>query len=119
MSGIEKVNLGLRAVMEAGVVVGFGVWGWHAGGATWSRALLAVVAPLVGFGFWGAVDFRGAGRWAEGLRLVQELAISLLAGAGLMAAGWPAWGWALVGISVVYHGLVYASGARLLRGDVH
>jgi hypothetical protein len=36
-------------------------------------------APLVGFGFWGAVDFHQAGRFAEPLRLIQELAISALA----------------------------------------
>jgi hypothetical protein len=56
-----------------------------------TTVLLGVGAPLVGFGFWGAVDFHRA-RHAEGLRLPQELVVS-----GLAAVAW------------------YASGAHLLR----
>jgi hypothetical protein len=79
------------------------------------KILLAVGAPALGFGFWGAVDFRQAGRLAEPLRLLQELAISALAAAALYTAGQHLLGWALGLVSVVYHALVYLLGGRLLQ----
>ena len=72
---------------------------------------------MLGFGLWGAIDFRQAGRYAEPLRLTQELAISALAAVALYAAGQPALAIALAALSIVYHGLVYASGARLLTPE--
>ena len=79
------------------------------------RIVLAVGAPALGFGFWGAVDFYQAGRLAEPLRLLQELAISGLAAVPLYAAGQHLLGWALGLLSVIYHALVYAQGGRLLK----
>jgi hypothetical protein len=107
--------LALRALLEAGVVAALAYWGVHTGGSAAVKVILGVCAPLVGFGFWGAVDFRGAGRFAEPLRLVQELVISLLAALAWYAAGRHMLGIALAALSLVYHALVYASGARLLR----
>ena len=85
------------------------------GAGTGMKILLAVGAPALGFGFWGAVDFRRAGRLAEPLRLLQELAISALAAAALYTAGQHLLGWGLGLASVVYHALVYLQGGRLLR----
>ncbi|HKK08430.1 MAG TPA: YrdB family protein [Gemmatimonadota bacterium] len=113
-TALARLNLTLRALVETGVVAGLAYWGWHAGRTPAVRIVLAASAPLVGFGFWGLVDFRGAGRLAEPLRLVQELAVSLLAAAGLWAAGAPRLAWALAGLTVVHHALVYALGQRLL-----
>lgn len=101
--------------MELGVVVGLGYWGYESGHATWTKVLLAVGAPVVGFGVWGAVDFRFAGRLAEPLRLLEEFVISGLAALALYVAGARLWGGALAVLSVVYHVLVYASGDRLQR----
>lgn len=112
-----QLLLALRAGMELGIVLAFAVWGWHAGGTPLARAGFAALAPLLGFGFWGAVDFRGAGRAAEPLRLIQELAVTGLAAAALGAAGHPIWGWALAAGSAAYHVLVYALGQRLLRPE--
>ena len=112
---LGRLNLALRGFMELGVVCGFAWWGWHAGGGTVSRILLAVGAPVLGFGFWGAVDFRGAGSMAEGLRLIQELVLSGLAAAGFYLTGAHGLGWTLAGLSVVHHAMVYALGDRLLR----
>ncbi len=113
---LSRVNLALRALMEMGVVYGFGYWGWHAGGSGAARVALAVGAPLLGFGFWGLVDFRGAGALAEPLRLVQELAVSGLAALALGTAGAPALGWALALTSAAHHALVYLLGQSLLQG---
>ena len=108
-------TLVLRVVMEAGIVAAFAWWGYRAGAGTGMKILLAVGAPALGFGFWGAVDFHQAGRLAEPLRLLQELAISALAAAAVYAAGQHLLGWALGLLSVTYHALVYLQGGRLLK----
>jgi hypothetical protein len=113
---MARLNLTLRAFMEAGVVIGLAWWGYDAGTAAWSRLALAVAAPTVGFGIWGTVDFRRAGRWAEPLRLIEELVISAVAAVAWYIAGQHALGVALAAVSVVYHVLVYTSGSRLLEG---
>ena len=114
MTALERLNLALRALMEGGVVLGLAYWGVRAGEDTAGKVLLGLGAPVLGFGFWGAVDFRRAGRLAEPLRLMQELLVSVLAAAALYVAGQPVLGIALAALSIVYHALVYASGARLL-----
>lgn len=101
--------------MEFGIVVALGMWGYHVGSSTWARIALAVVAPLVGFGFWGMVDFHQAGRLAEPLRFIQELVVSGLAAWAWYAAGQHLLGWTLAGLSIVYHALVYLIGDRLLK----
>lgn len=109
MRPLERINLALRGLMELGVVCGLAYWGYQAGGT-----LPAVAAPVVGFGFWGAVDFHQAGRAAEPIRLIQELAISGLAAASFYSGGRHVLGWGLATVSVVHHLLVYVSGNRLL-----
>jgi hypothetical protein len=115
MSRSERINLTLRVTLETGIVVALGFWGYQVGSGAGSKIALMILVPLVGFGFWGAVDFRQAGRFAESLRLIQELVISGLAAVAWYAAGQPALGIALAGLSLLYHTLVYASGARLLK----
>jgi Protein of unknown function (DUF2568) len=107
--------LALRAVMEAGIVAGLAYWGYRTGGSTLAKVLLGVGAPAVGFGVWGAVDFRSAGSLAEPLRLVEELVISGLAAGAWYASGQQTIGVALALLSAAYHALVYAIGDRLLR----
>lgn len=115
MTVLQPFNLAMRGVMEAGIVAGFAFWGWHAGTGPATKAALAIGAPVIGFGFWGAVDFHRAGAMAEPLRLIQELAISLLAALAFYAAGAQALAWALAALSLVHHALVYALGGRLLK----
>ena len=112
---MPRLTLTLRAAMEAGIIAALAYWGFHTGPTTAAKIALAVAVPAAGFGFWGAVDFRHAGRLAEPLRLAQELAISGLAAAALYATGQHVLGWAFAGTSVAYHALVYASGGRLLK----
>ncbi len=115
MQPASAFNLALRVTMESGIVGGLAYWGIHAGDSTVGKASLGVAAPLVGFGIWGAYDFRGARRFAEPLRLGQELVISGVAAAALYAAGEPTLGLGLAGVSLAHHFLVYALGERLLR----
>jgi hypothetical protein len=113
-SRLVWVNVALRGLMEFGIVAGFAFWGYHLADNTGIGILFAVGAVLVGFGFWGLVDFHQAGRWAEWLRLAEELVISGLAAAAWWAAGQSALGIAMALISLVYHVLVYTAGERLL-----
>ncbi len=115
MTPLVLVTLVLRGLLEAGVVAAFGWWGYEAGQTPGTRVLLAIAAPVVGFGIWGIVDFRRWGRAAEPLRLIEELTLSGLAAAGLWAVGQRSWGVGLAALSVGYHVLVYAQGARLLE----
>lgn len=115
LSTLKWFNVGLRGLMELGIVVALGYWGYKTGESTSAKILLAIGAPLLGFGFWGLVDFRKAGSLAEPLRLIQELVISGLAALAWYAAGAQVWGWALGWISIVHHVLVYVSGEKLLK----
>jgi hypothetical protein len=111
----ERLLLGLRVATEVGIVAAFAAWGVHVGGGAVSKVLLGIGVPVVGFGFWGAVDFRQARRLAEPLRLLQELAVSLLAAVALYAVGEHVLCFALAAVTLVYYALVYATGRRLLR----
>ncbi|MEJ2668665.1 MAG: YrdB family protein [Deinococcales bacterium] len=115
LTPLALLNIALRGLMEFGIVLAFGIWGYHAGSSIGTKLLLALGAPALGFGFWGAVDFRRAGRLAEPLRLVQELGLSGFAAAGLALAGHAPWGIALASLSLVHHALVYALGQRLIK----
>lgn len=109
------VIVGLRAIMELGIVLGLAYWGYQTGSGGLARIGLAIGAPLVGFGFWGLVDFHQLGRAAEPLRLVQELVVSGLVAVAVWNAGQPILGLLMGLLSILYHALVYASGGRLLR----
>ena len=115
LSKLESSNIALRALMELGIVVGLGYWGYQTGRSMSAKILLSIGVPLLGFGFWGAVDFRWAGRLSEPLRLFQELIISGLAAVAWYAAGQPILGWILGLVSIVYHTLVYLLGGTLLK----
>jgi Protein of unknown function (DUF2568) len=115
MTKIKWFNLVLRATMETGIVAAFAYWGYQTGQTPAIKIILAIGAPVVGFGIWGTIDFHQTGRIAEPLRLIEELIISGLAALALYMAGQPVLGWTLGVISVVYHVLVYLSGGRLLK----
>ena len=115
MSTSEPINLLLRVVMETGIVVALGFWGYHDAGNTVAKIGLMIVAPVLGFSTWGTVDFHQAGRLAEPLRLAEELAISGLAAVAWYLAGYHSLAIALAAVSLGYHVLVYATGGRLLK----
>ncbi len=115
MSRLQGFNLGLRAIMELSIVLAFAYWGYQTGTSTATKILLGIGAPVVGFGFWGVIDFHQAGRLSEPLRLIEELVISGLAALALYAAGQHALGIALALLSLVYHTLMVASGQPLLK----
>jgi len=103
--------------METAIVAAFAFWGYQSGDTMIMKILFAIGAPLIGFGFWGVVDFHQVGRAAEPLRLIEELLISGLAAVALFTVGQQALGWALGVLSLVYHALVYLAGDRLLKSQ--
>jgi len=115
ISTLKWFNVGLRAIMEFGIVLALGYWGYKTGERAAVKTLLSVGAPLIGFGIWSLVDFRNAGVFAETLRLFQELLISGLAAFAWYAAGAEAWGWALGAVSIAHHTMLYLLGETLLR----
>lgn len=114
-SKLRVLNLALRGIMEASIVVALGYWGYQIGKSTGMKILLGIGAPVIGFGFWGAVDFHQAGKFAEGLRLIQELVISGFAAAALYFSGQQTLGWILGIISIIHHSLKYATGEKLIK----
>jgi Protein of unknown function (DUF2568) len=64
MPKLKWFTLALRVTMEAAIVAALAMWGYHAGPDTVSKLVPALAAPAIGFGVWGAVDFRQAGRQA-------------------------------------------------------
>ena len=114
LATLKWPNVILRGLMEVGIVAALGYWGYQTGNSPLTRVLLAVLAPVIIFGFWGLVDFRNAGPLAEGLRLFQELAITVLAAVALYVVGQHTLAWALALISLVHHALVYLLGETLI-----
>ncbi len=100
-SKIQTFNLGLRGLMEAGVVLAFGYWGYWFGNSDRNENILDDSCSGTGFGFWGLVDFHQFDKASEILRLSEELIISLLAAYALFAAGVPISGYILAIISVL------------------
>ncbi len=115
ISKLRWLNVALRGIMEAGIVLAFAYWGYHIGTLISTRILLTISLPLLGFGFWGAVDFHQAGKLAEPLRLVQELLISGLAAFAFYLSGHHTLCWALAGLSIIHHLFVYSLGDTLLK----
>ena len=53
MLKLQWINLTLRAIMETGIVLALGYWGYHAGSSKGLKILFCIATPLIGFGFWG------------------------------------------------------------------
>jgi hypothetical protein len=112
---LKWFNLALRTLMELGIVVALAYWGYQTGQTMSTKILLGIGAPLLGFGFWGSIDFHQAGPMSEPLRLFQELIISGLAAVAWYTAGQQALGWTLGMISIFHHALLYLLGGTLLK----
>lgn len=115
ISSLIWINLTMRWILEAGIVLAFGLWGYHIGESKSIKLLLSVIVPLLGFGFWGLIDFHQFGRYSEWLRLIQELLISALATVALYVIGAHILGYILMLFSIIYHTTVYLLGERLLK----
>lgn len=114
MTKLQGFNLFLRGLMETGIVLGLGYWGYHTGNNTGMKILGSIGAPLLGFGFWGMVDFHQF-EYGEYFRLIQELIISGLTAYAIYMTGQHLAGWSLVMLSLIHHALVYSIGDTLLK----
>jgi Protein of unknown function (DUF2568) len=85
MASVRSANLGLRFLLELGLLVGVGWWGEHAIG-WWAAVLFPLGAAVV----WGSFLSPKA-RWTipSPARLVLELLLFALAAVGYWRAGQP------------------------------
>jgi hypothetical protein len=92
VTSVRAANLGLRFVLELGLLVGVGWWGGHVLG-WWAAVLFPLGAAVV----WGSLLSPKA-RWTipPAARLAFELALFGLAAAGYYGAGHP---WVAVGFA--------------------
>ncbi len=114
-SFLKTTNIALRGLMEFCIVGGLAYWGYYFGTSTLTKVILAIGAPLIIFGFWGMVDFRNIGKYAELYRLTQELILSFLAAFAMYSTGLHFLGLLLAVLSIVHHVMVYLLGERLLK----
>jgi vacuolar-type H+-ATPase subunit I/STV1 len=115
MSVLKWINVALRGIMETGIVLGLAFWGYHMGETVPLKIVFMILAPVIGFGFWGLVDFHQLGRNAEYFRLTQELLICGLVTYLIYISELHLLAWIFGILSVVYHLLVYISGDRILK----
>ena len=101
--------------MEMGIIVALGWWGVQTGDSVGMKIALGIAVPVIGFGFWGLVDFHRTGSIAEPLRLIQELVVSGLAAVAWYTAGQHTLGLMLGLLSIIYHTMVYTVGETLLK----
>jgi len=88
VTAARAANLGLKFVLELCMLAALAAWGAQAGGSTAGDVLLAVVAPLVAAGLWGAFAApRARRRLPRGPRVALELGIFAVAAVALAAAG--------------------------------
>ena len=115
MSKLQAFNIALRGLMELGIILALGYWGYTFGNSMMGKIIWCIGTPLMGFGFWSLVDFHQFGKNSETLRLLQELVVSGIAALALYSTGMHILGWLIVGISILHHVLVYSLGERLLK----
>jgi Protein of unknown function (DUF2568) len=92
VTSVRTANLGVRFLLELGLLVGVGWWGGHTLG-WWAAVLLPLGAALV----WGSFLSPKA-RWTipPGARLALELVLFGLAAVGYYATGHP---WVAIGFA--------------------
>ena len=100
------------AALAALVAAGVGLIGGPAG---WLVGLAAAAAAAVGWGRFVAPRARVT--VATPTRLAIEVAVFVLATAGLFAAGWPVVGGVLIGVYVLDRIALWAGGATVFERD--
>lgn len=109
------INIILRGIMEFGLIVAFGVWGYSVGNHTAQKIMLSTVVPIFVFIFWGFFDFRKIVPNPELFRLLQELFICGLAVIALNVSGQRTIAIVMLVISVIHYILVYSLGQTLIK----
>ncbi|WP_199523787.1 YrdB family protein [Micromonospora craterilacus] len=90
---MRGANLALRFLLELAALAALAYGGWQAGGAWWSRLLLAVLAPTLAAVIWGRwVAPKAKHLLTDPARLVPEWVVFGAATAALFATGHPVLG---------------------------
>lgn len=75
----KTFNLTLRTLMEMGVILSFGHWGYQFANRETIKILMGIIVPMLIFGFWGLVNFHHSRRFSEPLGILQELFVTAAA----------------------------------------
>lgn len=88
MVAIKWINLGVRFLLELGILAALGYWGFQSGSSTWMKWVLGLGAPLLAAVVWGTfVAPKAAVELSASLHLLVELAVFGLAILALYRAG--------------------------------
>lgn len=104
---MEAANLAVRFILEIGVLVALGYWGWKTGNGTmrWVLAVGSVVAAIVVWSLFVSPD--PTIELARPIRLVIEFVVWAAAAAALWATGLRALAVAFIVVAVVSGTLNY------------
>lgn len=111
--------LGLRFILELGILASLGIWGWHAS-ENWLRFLLALGLPTAAAVLWGIFrvpnDPGPATIAIPGiLRLLLELALFGSAVWSVADLGWTILAWIFGFLIVLQNALSYSRIVRILK----
>lgn len=88
MELLKMVNIGLRFLMELGILGIFGYWGFKTDGGTFTNLLLGIGAPILFAVVWGTfLAPKSSMRLDEPWLFLLELVIFVFAGWALYSTG--------------------------------
>lgn len=88
MELLKMINIGIRFLLEIGILGIFGYWGFKTGGGTFPRILLGIGAPILFAVVWGTLLApKSSLRLDEPWLFMLELVIFALAGWALYSTG--------------------------------
>ena len=88
MELLKMLNIGLRFLLELGILVIFGYWGFKTGGGTFAKILLGIGAPILFAVVWGTLLApKSSMRLGEPWLFLLELVIFALVSWALYSTG--------------------------------
>ena len=88
LTTIKNANLALAFLLELGVLVALGFWGFQTGSGTVAKIVLGIGAPVLAIAVWGLFGSPKAPWHLEGIwRLILQIVFFGSAAVALFAAG--------------------------------
>ena len=104
----KTANLALAFLLELGMLVAFGVWGFHTGQNTLTRIALGIGVLVLAAVFWGVfMAPKAVVPLPAGLHLIVALLLFGLAAVALAFAGQPTLAWIFAALVVLNQVLMW------------
>ena len=108
LDALKAANVGLRFLLELGILGAFGYWGYRVAGRTLLRLALAIGAPLIAAAIWITFGAPGAAlQLKDPLHLGLEIVLFGGAALAFMAAGPRVPGLIFAALFVINRSLMY------------